>query len=197
MTLAHGASGNLLVLTSVVSRNPRAIYGKPRASLYSTRRQNPQASAQTRSMTIQSILRSLRERWNNSKHEPPPPYEDTSYPSAANDSNLPASGTILGWFKRKKHPVPQWNWTTTQCREWLITICVEFFEMELGESQDLARNFDGYGPTIFVMTRQDWEHLLGRARGLGVHAMVSSSWHAKGAAPKNFGMRGGQIVVSK
>jgi len=85
----------------------------------------------------------------------PPPYEDISQFSS------------VDLKKPKPQPIPQWNWTTAQCRAWFSIICEEWFGYSNEQAQVLAEKFDGYGPMLFMWGQQDYVDFLGDSKGKG------------------------------
>ena len=119
-----------------------------------------------------------------SEQPSPPPYD--------------SSTTTTPSQKIKATDTPQWHWSRSQCRAWLIVLCTDLLDIESKEAQKIAGKFEGYGPTIYLMATQEWRDLLGIASaGDSVYAMLLGVRNRKGAVPKTVVLRHGNEDTSK
>jgi len=56
--------------------------------------------------------------------------------------------------------------------------------MKSSAAEDIASNFEGCGPNIYLMHLEAWEDLLGNRRlAMGIYCVVVTRRHEEGAVP--------------
>jgi hypothetical protein len=117
-------------------------------------------------------------------HSQPPPY------SAFVHMGEPAEHS-LSHLDIKASDTPQWEWTSNQCRAWIVAVCTSYLSYPLIDAQDIAARFKGFGPNIYIMNRFEWYRLLGLENGEGVYLILIDRRHNKGAVPARVHLRHG------
>ena len=126
-------------------------------------------------MHLPKFLRTLRTKfWKSSSEKKALPcYEEISKRDPAPEN-----------FKRIASKVPQWKWSTNECRRWLRAACVVYFNFSLEEAEASAEKFEGFGATLYLKTQASWIEILGE-NGRGLYGLIYSLRRKRGAVPKN------------
>lgn len=113
----------------------------------------------------------------------PPPYSNgaPAAPGKATAKSTPARIVPI-----EATDTPQWKWTELQCQEWYAAVFVESLEYSPQKAMELARTIEGWGPSIFMRTKEDWIKLLANGKGIAIYALIVSKSHKRGAVPFNF-----------
>jgi len=90
----------------------------------------------------------------------------------------------LSHLKIKASDTPQWEWSTNQCRAWVIAVCITYLSFSLGEAEDAARSFTGFGPNIYLKEADHWKEIVGENNGAGVYSLLLNRRHNPGAVAK-------------
>jgi hypothetical protein len=121
------------------------------------------------------LFQNLRERSQSSGLEGSnlPPYSEVSK----------TDPTSLERFKRIASQIPQWTWCTNECRTWLKAVCIVYFNFSPEKADATAQKFEGFGPTIYMKTRESWIEFLGE-NGRGLSGLIFSLSRKRGAVPR-------------
>jgi len=140
------------------------------------------------------FLRSLADKLEGSSSRStftakPPPYESVEKETAeskhhnstgSQDSTHPSQRLqTLGEVHRRQSPdtsiqatdVPQWRWTNSQCKEWLVEVLVVYCGKSRVAAEELAKHFQGFGPTLYRIKPSYWGKWLG-ADGRAICALL-------------------------
>lgn len=108
----------------------------------------------------------------SSQNAAPPPYQDSTQEKTdvpkitAHLQPVQSAGSI------KHTDVPQWRWSTNQCREWLSSVYTGVFNLPREEAMLLANKFEGSGPVMYITSREEWMEILGYQRGRSLYALL-------------------------
>lgn len=100
---------------------------------------------------------------------PPPPYEAAS-DEKANEAAIKSAPTSTPPIRTTaprvantpiKADTPQWRWNISQCQQWLTEALVEYCCKDRKTAQKLAREFEGFGPILYMKSYQGWADYLG------------------------------------
>lgn len=110
-----------------------------------------------------------------------------AYSSQAKDVN-PEHRTYLSIRKEarsiKATDTPQWLWSNNQCRQWLVAVLETLLHFSPEEAQSTALQFEGFGPSLYLMAAEEWGRMLGRDPARSVYGLILSQRHSKGAVPR-------------
>ena len=122
------------------------------------------------------ILQELRKKFcpSSTENPAPPSYHEASKTNPPSPENL----------KRIASKVPQWKWSTKECRDWLRAVCVVYFNFSLQEAEASAMKFEGFGATLYMKIRDSWMGLLGE-NGRGLYGLLFGLRRKRGAVPKS------------
>jgi hypothetical protein len=68
---------------------------------------------------------------------------------------------------------------------------IDCFGSSADEAAEVAKVWKGFGPNIYIMTRESWKKLLGEQRGVGLYTMLLCVREKKGACPRNINLHHG------
>jgi hypothetical protein len=71
----------------------------------------------------------------------------------------------------KATDVAQWRWTNSQCKEWLTEVLVIYCGKSRVAAKELASQFVGFGPNLYVTKYSGWEGWLG-VDGRAIYALL-------------------------
>jgi len=111
------------------------------------------------------------------KESQPPPYESVMPPTSRDKSRTNKSYNI------RATDTPQWLWNEEQCRLWLTAVLVEYGCKERDIAEGMAAKFEGFGPSMYLRTRDGWCKLFGNYGG-AIYSLLLGKRHHKGAVPK-------------
>jgi hypothetical protein len=126
------------------------------------------------------------------KKSAPPPYDEPSTLFADDKSSINRRGR-----KIRASDIPQWKWSTEQCRQWLTAFLIERFSCSPADAAQTAEKFDGFGPNIYLTREQGWKNLIGVVQGAGIYVWLLAVRHKAGAVPKTIVMTHGWADKSK
>lgn len=92
--------------------------------------------------------------------------------------------------KSKATDPPRWDWTNTQCREWLTEVLVYYCNQtrRVAAGNAKACMAGGFGPTLFKHSHNLWVKRLGQGPGASIYARIRGL-RAKGNLPEHFTYR--------
>jgi hypothetical protein len=105
--------------------------------------------------------------------------ENKTLPSYDEASKTPQAPKEL---KRIASKIPQWKWSTLECREWLRAVHVVYFNFGLDEAAAGANKFEGCGSSLYMKSIIGWLNLFGE-RGAGIYGILLALRHKRGAVP--------------
>jgi hypothetical protein len=56
---------------------------------------------------------------------------------------------------------PQWRWNKEQCRTWLQAVLMEYCSKSRAEAFRLSEQFEGFGPSLYIKSCENWVKWLG------------------------------------
>ncbi|CZR53344.1 uncharacterized protein PAC_03222 [Phialocephala subalpina] len=117
----------------------------------------------------------------------PPPYQEDKKEKAdiSEETASPPPAPPQRNFAITHTDVPQWRWSTNQCRKWLESVYTEIFNLPGEEALFLAIKFEGSGPMIYITSREEWVELLGYQRGRSLYALLVTVKNEPGAMPSS------------
>ncbi|CZT01969.1 uncharacterized protein RCO7_05448 [Rhynchosporium graminicola] len=120
---------------------------------------------------------------------PPPSYESIDH-DPSSYKLIPQSRFPLRLYNPSQPPrivatdVPQWNWSTTECKEWLVAVLMDLMDWDALAAARQADHLHGHGPNLYLRTSESWIALLGVDNGKGIYAMLVGCRRRKGAVPQ-------------
>jgi hypothetical protein len=126
-------------------------------------------------MQLLRILQELRKKFcpSSTDNPAPPSYHEASKTNPPSPENL----------KRIASKVPQWKWSTKECRDWLRAVCVVYFNFSLQEAEASAMKFEGFGATLYMKSVDSCVRLLGE-NGRGLYGVLFGLRGKRGAVPR-------------
>ncbi|KAH9208197.1 hypothetical protein DL95DRAFT_415023 [Leptodontidium sp. 2 PMI_412] len=98
----------------------------------------------------------------------------------------------------KAGDVPQWLWSTAQCRAWLTTVGVTLFNMSIDQAERRANIFEGSDAFIYTLKIDAWEGVWGNVwNGTSVYNMLRANMYQEGAVPSRVYLREEQDVQAR
>lgn len=67
---------------------------------------------------------------------------------------------------------PQWGWSKTQCRAWLIAVGLHILDYTEEESTRRAEWFDGSGPNLWASSSERWKAIYGPTDGNCIYSLL-------------------------
>lgn len=96
---------------------------------------------------------------------------------------------------------PLWRWTNSQCQAWIAAVLVEYAGKSAEAARELASEFKGWGPNMYMKGWKQWNSWLGQD-GQAIFALLMEVHGQEGAVPitveiAHYAMEGRKMVGAR
>jgi hypothetical protein len=96
---------------------------------------------------------------------------------------------------------PLWRWTNSQCQTWIAAVLVEYAGKSSEAAGELASEFKGWGPNLYMKEWKQWNSWLGQD-GQAIFALLMEVHGQEGAVPvtveiAHYAMEGRKMVGAR